>query len=177
MSGNNRDNVDHSSNIILEEYGKPTTKPSMRTLSPILFLGLREWPDVTEDKGKGTDARGAMVAVVPVERGRSTGFSLRPKNLKASPANGRWLPYCFRIDQIIWTRQRTRSVQWSRQCQENEPQIWVLYETQIKQGVSAGSIGQASKESWPETLAEQARSLDRIHRLSNEQVKTGWDYG
>ncbi len=38
-----------------------------------------------------------------------------------------------------------------------------------KQGVSARSIGQASKESWPEALAEQARSLDRIHRLSNEQ--------
>jgi hypothetical protein len=38
-----------------------------------------------------------------------------------------------------------------------------------KQGVLAGSIGQASKESWPEALAEQARSLGRIHRLSNEQ--------
>jgi hypothetical protein len=38
-----------------------------------------------------------------------------------------------------------------------------------KQGVSAGSIGRASKESWPEALAEQARSLAQIHRLSNEQ--------
>jgi hypothetical protein len=46
-----------------------------------------------------------------------------------------------------------------------------------KQGVSAGSIGRASKESWPEALAEQARSLDWIHQLSNEQVKTRWDYG
>ena len=38
-----------------------------------------------------------------------------------------------------------------------------------KQGVLAGSTGRASKESWPEALAEQARSLDQIHRLSNEQ--------
>jgi hypothetical protein len=46
-----------------------------------------------------------------------------------------------------------------------------------KQEVLAGSIGQASKESWPKSLAEQAKSLDRIHWLSKEQVKTGWDYG
>ncbi len=62
-----------------------------------------------------------------------------------------------------------RLAQGLRQCQEEGPLTWVLYETQIKQGVSAVSIGQASKESWPEALAEQARSLDRIHWLSNEQ--------
>ncbi len=68
-----------------------------------------------------------------------------------------------------------------------------------KQGVLAGSIGWASKESWPEALAEQAKSLgqkigwaskeswlealakqvgslNQIHWLSNEQVKSGWDY-
>jgi hypothetical protein len=60
-------------------------------------------------------------------------------------------------------------VQGSRLCREEGPLTWVLYETQIKQGVSAGSIGGASKESQLEALAEQARSLDRIHRLSNEQ--------
>jgi hypothetical protein len=70
-----------------------------------------------------------------------------------------------------------RSAQGSRRCREEGPLTWVLYKTQIKQGVSAGSIGQASKESRPEALAEQAWSLDQIHRLSNEQVKTGWDYG
>jgi hypothetical protein len=53
--------------------------------------------------------------------------------------------------------------------QEEGPLTWVLYETQIKQGVLAKSIGRASKESWPEALAEQARSLSRIHWLSNEQ--------
>jgi hypothetical protein len=70
-----------------------------------------------------------------------------------------------------------RLAQGSRWCWEEGPLTWVLYETQIKQGVLAGSIGQASKESQPEALAEQARSLDRIHQLSNEQVKTGWDHG
>jgi hypothetical protein len=54
-------------------------------------------------------------------------------------------------------------------CREEGPLTWVLYETQIKQGVLAGSIGQASKQSRLEALAEQARSLDQIHRLSNEQ--------
>jgi hypothetical protein len=59
--------------------------------------------------------------------------------------------------------------QGSRRCREEGPLTWVLYKTQIKQGVSAGSIGQASKESRLEALAKQARSLDRIHWLSNEQ--------
>jgi hypothetical protein len=70
-----------------------------------------------------------------------------------------------------------RSAQGSRWCREEGPLTWVLYETQIKQGDSAGSIGRASKESRPEALAEQARSLDQIHWLNNEKVKTGWDYG
>jgi hypothetical protein len=56
-----------------------------------------------------------------------------------------------------------------RQCREEGLLTWVLYKTQIKQGVLTGSIGQASKESWLEALAKQARSLDWIHRLSNEQ--------
>ncbi len=43
-------------------------------------------------------------------------------------------------------RQRTRLAQGSQQCREEGPLTWVLYETQIKQRVSAGSIGQASKE-------------------------------
>jgi hypothetical protein len=47
---------------------------------------------------------------------------------------------------------------------------WVLDETQIKQGVSAGSIGRASKESWLEALAEQARSLGRKHWPSKQGV-------
>jgi hypothetical protein len=62
-----------------------------------------------------------------------------------------------------------RLAQGSWRCREEGPLTWVLYKTQIKQGVSAGSIGRASKESWLEALAEQARSLDRIHWLSNEQ--------
>jgi hypothetical protein len=56
-----------------------------------------------------------------------------------------------------------------QRCREEGPLTWVLYKTQIKQGVLAGSIGGASKESWLEALAEQARSLNWIHRLSNEQ--------
>jgi hypothetical protein len=62
-----------------------------------------------------------------------------------------------------------RLAQGSWRCREEGSLTWVLYETQIKQGVSAGSIGRASKESWLEALAKQARSLNRIHRLSNEQ--------
>jgi hypothetical protein len=62
-----------------------------------------------------------------------------------------------------------RSAQGSQRYREEGLLTWVLYKTQIKQGVSAGSIGRASKESWPEALAKQARSLDWIHRLSNEQ--------
>ncbi len=42
-----------------------------------------------------------------------------------------------------------------------------------KQGVSAGSIGQASKESRPEALAEQARSLGWKHWLSKQGVSAG----
>ncbi len=42
-----------------------------------------------------------------------------------------------------------------------------------KQGVSAGSIGQASKESWPIALAEQARSLGWKHLPSKQGVSTG----
>ena len=60
-------------------------------------------------------------------------------------------------------------MQGSRRGWEEGPLTWVLHENQIKQGVLARSIGQASTESRPEALAEQAMSLDRIHRLSNEQ--------
>jgi hypothetical protein len=56
-----------------------------------------------------------------------------------------------------------------RRCREEGLLTWVLYETQVKHGVLARSIGQASKESRPEALVEQARSLNRIHWLSNEQ--------
>jgi hypothetical protein len=62
-----------------------------------------------------------------------------------------------------------RLVQGSQRCREEGPLTWVLYKTQIKQGVLAESISQASKESWLEALAKQARSLDLIYRLSNEQ--------
>jgi hypothetical protein len=37
----------------------------------------------------------------------------------------------------------------------------------------AGSIGRASKESWPEALAEQARSLGWKHWLSKQRVLAG----
>jgi hypothetical protein len=43
-----------------------------------------------------------------------------------------------------------------------------------KQGVLAGSIGRASKESWPEALAEQARSLSRKHWPSKQGVSAGF---
>jgi hypothetical protein len=62
-----------------------------------------------------------------------------------------------------------RLVQGLQRCPEKGLLTWVLYRTQIKQGVSAGSIGRASKESRPEALAEQARSLNWIHQLSNQQ--------
>ncbi len=55
----------------------------------------------------------------------------------------------------------------SWRCREEGLLTWVLYETQIKQGVLAGSIGGASKESQPDALAKQARSRDRIYWLSN----------
>ncbi len=42
-----------------------------------------------------------------------------------------------------------------------------------KQGVSAVSIGRASKESWLEELAMQARSLGRKHWLSKQGVLAG----
>jgi hypothetical protein len=42
-----------------------------------------------------------------------------------------------------------------------------------KQGVLAGSIGQASKESRPEALAKQARSLGRKHWPSKQGVLAG----
>jgi hypothetical protein len=41
-----------------------------------------------------------------------------------------------------------------------------------KQGVSAGIIGRASKESWPEALAKQARSLGWKHWPSKQGVLT-----
>ncbi len=43
-----------------------------------------------------------------------------------------------------------------------------------KQGVSAGSIGRASKESQLEALVEQARSLDWKHWPSKQGVLTGF---
>jgi hypothetical protein len=43
-----------------------------------------------------------------------------------------------------------------------------------KQGVSARSIGRASKESRPEALAEQARSLGWKHWPSKQRVSTGF---
>jgi hypothetical protein len=79
------------------------------------------------------------------------------------------MPLIGLLKYVNKTRQRTRSAQGSWRCREEGPLTWVLYETLIKQGFSAGSIGQASKESRLEALAEQARSLNRIHRLSNEQ--------
>ncbi len=39
-----------------------------------------------------------------------------------------------------------------------------------RQGVSAGSIGQAGKESWLEALAKQARSLGQKHWPSKQGV-------
>ncbi len=39
-----------------------------------------------------------------------------------------------------------------------------------RQGVLTGSIGRASKESWPKALAEQARSLGQKHWPSKQGV-------
>ncbi len=47
---------------------EPTTKPSKRTLSTELLTALQEWPDVTVDKGKATDAADVMVAAVPADK-------------------------------------------------------------------------------------------------------------
>ncbi len=69
-----------------------------------------------------------------------------------------------RSNAVDWATQvsrRTRSAQGSRRCRKEGLLTWVLYKIQIKQGVLAGSIGRASKESWPGALAEQARSLGR----------------
>ncbi len=52
--------------------------------------------------------------------------------------------------------------QGSRRCREEGPLTWVLYETQSKQGVSAWSIGQASRKSQLDSSVEQWTSQDQM---------------
>ncbi len=75
------------------------------------------------------------------------------------------------VDWATQVSRWTRSAQGLRGCREEGPLTWVLYETQIKQGVLAKSIGRASKESWPGALAKQARSLGREYWPSKQGVR------
>ncbi len=50
---------------------------------------------------------------------------------------------------------------------------WVLYETQIKQGVSAGSIGRASKETW--YLMDGAEHRKTWYLMDGAEHKKTWD--
>jgi hypothetical protein len=79
--------------------------------------------------------RGAMVVMIAAGQGAMLWIGLLKKANK--------------------TRQQTCSTQGLQQCREKRPLTWVLYETQIKQGVLAWSIGQASRESQLDSSVEQ----------------------
>ncbi len=60
--------------------------------------------------------------------------------------------------------------QGSRRCREEKPLTWVLYETQSKQGVSAWSIGRASRESQLYSSVEQWTSQYRMGLQTSKRM-------
>jgi hypothetical protein len=93
-------------------------------------------------QNKAMDTLGARVAAVPGRRAADLGTLRDPNQARSLSRPEAFVEQARSLSQKHWPS---------------------------KQGVSARSIGRASKESWLEALAEQARSLDWIHRLSNEQ--------
>ena len=51
-------------------------------MSQIQFLGLQEWPEVTDDS-KATDVIGTVVPAVPVERAADLGTLQDPKQARS----------------------------------------------------------------------------------------------